>query len=282
MRVRLLGIVVLVFCLVSPVFAADRVIQNGIDVWVTKAAGKTFVEFSNKPIPAGFFCPGSAAFTGTVALRGVPIVTGAPGELGGADTIVQRLDDAVFDKRGVAVTRIQVRALSLKSVEPVQTSCGKFDVSVALEGAQPTTRMRIVRDNEQGGRYFAPLSLNTRVTFTPVGRVGGEALEVLVPVRFPAAPNSAWQMAPGAPKAAGFVLVDTDGDRSPDTYLPGMSNFIAGKASRPALNKRPGRLVGGEDKGGETTDAYWVCHDGDGCQHCYYHCPPQEYPCIEP
>ena len=267
MRVRLLGVVLLGFCLVSPVFAADRVIQNGIDVWVTMGHGSTFMDFAKTPLPMGFFCPDSAAFTGKVAFRGEPIVTGTPGELGKADTIVQRLDDAEFNRRGVAVTRIQVRALSLRSIQPIQTSCGKFDVSVALEGVQPITRMRIVRENEQGGRYSAPLSLNIRATFTPVGRLGGEALEVVLPVRFPAAPNSSWSTTVNAPTPAGFVLVDTDGDRSPDTYLPGRSNFAAGKPSRP--------MMAGKSLKNVTQAALnYECHEGDGCRHCYcYTCP---------
>lgn len=274
MRVRLLGIVVLALCLVSPVFAADRVIQNGIDVWMTKGDGKTFVELAKTPIPAGFFCPGSAAFTGRIAFRGEPIVTGTPGELGRADTIVQRLDDAEFDRRGVAVTRIQVRALSLKSIEPLQTTCGKFDVSVALEGPQPTTRMRIIRDNAQGGRFSAPLSLNTRMTFTPVGRLGGETLEIVVPVRFGATPNVPWRTKAVAAQP-GFVLVDTDGDRTPDTYLPGTSNFIAGQSSRPELNRKPGLAVGAVGGG------QYYCHyniDGEGHQHCYWLCDGCQIP----
>src|SRR5215210_15053 len=122
MRVRALGIVGIAFLvssLVAPVFAADRVIQNGIDVWMTPADGSTFVDFAKTPIPAGFFCSGSAPFTGRVAFQGEPVVTGTPGALGATDTIVQRLDDAVFNKRGVAVTRTQVRALSLRSVAPL-------------------------------------------------------------------------------------------------------------------------------------------------------------------
>ncbi len=276
MRVRLLGIVLLGFCLVAPLFAADRVIQNGIDVWMTKGDGKTFVDFAKTPIPAGFFCPGSAAFTGKMAFRGEPIVTSIPGALGKTDTIIQRLDDAEFDKRGVAVTRIQARALSLKSMEPVQASCGKFDVSVALDGTQPTTRMRIVRDNEQGGRFSAPLALNTKMTFTPVGRIGGETLEIAVPVRFAATPNVPWRSRVIAPEPAGFVLVDTDGDRSPDTYLPGKSNFVAGKPSRPVMSRKPGLAV--------NNGYQQYCHSGDGHEHCYWVCEGRFCceGCIEP
>ena len=265
---RFLVAALIVSSLVAPAFAADRVIQNGIDVWVTKGNGSTFVDFARNPIPAGFFCASSAPFTGKVAFRGVPIATGTPGALRDADTIVQRLDDAAFDKRGVATTRVQVRALSLASIEPIQTACGKFDLSVSLDGPQPTTRMRIVRDDENGGRFSAPLALNTRVTFTPVGRPNGEALELAVPVRFPATPNVPWHSKTSSATFDGFVLVDTDGDRSPDTYLPGSSNFIAGQASLTPLHQKPGLAVGAYTEGG----GQYYCHAAEGHQHCYWLC----------
>lgn len=265
---KFLGVALLVSSVVAPAFAADRVIQNGIDVWTTPGDGSTFVDFAKNPVPAGFFCSGSAPFTGKVAFRGVPIVTGTPGALGKADTIVQRLDDAAFNARGVATTRIQVRALSLRSVAPINTSCGKFDLSVSLEGVQPTTRMRIIRDNDNGGRFFAPLALNTKVTFTPVGRAG-DALELALPVRFAATPNVPWSSR-GSAMLAGFVLADTDGDRAPDTYLPGTSNFAAGQSSRPVSSRKPNLAVGASYQ--------YTCHEGDGCKHCVcsgYNCPQE-------
>ncbi|HEX3128189.1 MAG TPA: hypothetical protein VH394_12740 [Thermoanaerobaculia bacterium] len=167
----------------------------------------------------------------------------------------------------MATTRIQVRALSLKSVAPISTSCGKFDLSMSLDGAQPTTRMRIIRDNDNGGRFFAPLALNTKVTFTPVGRAG-ETLELAQPVRFAATPNVPWHAKTAAPMPAGFVLVDTDGDRMPDTYLPGTSNFIAG-SGRPA---KPGVVKI------QFTEYGTYCHAGDGCQHCYTLCTGCQIP----
>src|SRR5215208_2001585 len=140
MRVRALGIVgivCLVSCFAASAFAADRVIQNGIDAWATTNDGSTYIDFAKNPIPAGFFCPGSAPFTGRVALRGEPVVTGTPGALGATDTIIQRLDDAAFNRRGVAVTRIQFRALSLKSLAPFETACRNFTATASLDGVQP-------------------------------------------------------------------------------------------------------------------------------------------------
>ena len=261
MRVRALGImgtVLLVSGIAASAFAADRVIQNGIDGWATTNDGSTYVDFAKNPIPAGFFCPGSASFTGRVALRGEPIVTGTPGALGATDTIVQRLDDAAFNKRGVAVTRIQFRALSLASVAPIETGCGQFTATASLDGVQPVTRMVITRENKDGGRFSAPLSVNVKMSFQPVGRVSGEVFELPVAVRFPGSVRVPWRGKTVAPVPAGFVLVDTDGDRVADTYLPGTSNFIAGQSSRLA----PGAIEKGT-----------VCHeDTDGHYHCFYLC----------
>jgi len=269
---RTLGIFFLLSILASSVFAADRAIQNGIDVWQTKGDGSTFIDFARNPIPAGFFCASSAPYTGRLALEGVPIVTGTPRALGAADTIVQRLDDAVFNKRGTAMTRLQFRALSLKSVSAIETSCGKFTASVRLDGVQPTTQMLIVRDDENGGRFSAPLALNVRVKFTPVGRESREVLEISKEVRFPAMPNFPWRTKTVAPTPAGFVQVDTDGDGMADTYLPGTSNFIAGQSSRPI---KPG--MGGVAKVGG--GGHYVCHDsGTDEQHCIYLCDGCQIP----
>lgn len=262
MRARFLGIAVLAFSFAASASAADRVIQNGIDTWATKGDGSTFADFARNPIPAGFFCANSAPFTGIVAFQGEPVVTGPPGALGAADTVVQRLDDAEFNRRGRAVTRIQFRALSLRSVAPIETACGKFSATASLDGVQPITRMLIVRDDENGGRFSAPLSLNVKVRFTPVGGVSREVLEIPMKVRFPAGLNVPWRSKAVAPAPAGFVLVDTDGDRVADTYLPGTSNFIAGQSSRPNRSKA-GR---------------WICHAGDGCQHCFWLCDGCQIP----
>src|SRR4029079_11874165 len=185
MRARSLWIVLLVLLVAVPGFAADRMIQNGIDSWVTRTDGSTFYSFAKNPIPAGFFCPGSAPFSGKMILKGAPVVTETRGALGRADTILQRLDDAVFDKRGRAVTRLQVRALNLQSMEPLVTSCGKFNAAVRLSGEQPITRMLIIRENSNGGRFLTPLALNVKISFTPVGRTTNEVFEIPLPVRFP-------------------------------------------------------------------------------------------------
>ncbi len=269
MRVRSLGIVLLLSTCATSAFAADRAIQNGIDIWSTKGDGSTFVDFARTPIPAGFFCPGSAPFTTKVAFQGVPLVTDNVKALGNTDTIVQRLDDAVFDKRGVAVTRTQVRAISLRSVSPLETGCGQFDATVRLDGVQPVTQMVIRRETDQGGTFSGPLWLNVKVSFTPVGRASRESLEIPLEVRFPVKADYPWRIKTVAPLPAGFVRVDTDGDGVADTYLPGTSNFFAGVSS---AQGKPGTR-GGLEK------SYTTCHDSGGEQHCTtVNCPNCQIP----
>jgi hypothetical protein len=224
---KIVLVLALVLLAVGPAFAADRVIYNGSDLWTTPGDGRTFADFSASPIPAGFFCPNSDPFMGRIVFKGTPLAMDKPGT---TDTVVQRLDDAAFNKAGVATTRIQVRALSLESVGLIKTNCGSFKAVVSLQGEQPITRMRIFWENEKGGRYLAPLALNVRISFVPEGAAAVEKLEIRQQVRFPATPN-AWNGAvAGVAQEKGFIRVDTDGDRVADTFVPGTSNFVPGAA----------------------------------------------------
>jgi len=253
-------IVAFAVLLAMPALAIDRTVTNGIDLWKTPGDGTTFADFSKQSIPAGFFCNKSEPFTGRIVFKGVPIATGQPGALGTTDTIVQRLDNAAFNKRGVAATRIQVRAMQFESVAPVKTACGLYKAYVRLDGEQPVTTMRIVRDNEKGGRFFAPIFVNIKMTFEPVGRATTEALELRKSLRFPPATNAVWSAnrVPTGPAALdSFVKVDTDGDGVADTFLPGTSSFAVG-VSKPA----------------KYYDSASGCHIEDEGQHC----PVPAYP----
>jgi hypothetical protein len=215
--------------LLAAPLAADTVIHRGVDTFTTTASGTTFYDFAQNPIPAGFFCKSSAAFTGRVTLKGLPLETGAPGQLHNADTVIERLDDATFDANGTAVTRIQFRALSLVSIAPVKTACGSYHVYVTLAGKQRVTTMRINRTQEGGGNFIAPLAVNARMTFIPVKREkSARKLELTGSFTFPATPLP-WSTTGGvSTKRLGSVLVDTNGDLAPDTVLSGSSNFWPG------------------------------------------------------
>lgn len=210
---------------------ADPVIYGGIDIWRTPDDGKTSTDFAAQPLPAGFFCEGSKAFTGRVEFKGLPIATDRTGALKETDTIIQRLDDAAFNARGVATTRLQVRALSLVSRAAVQTDCGAYNVRVSLDGRQPTTLMKLFRDGDEGGRFLAPLALRIKMTFTPV--TGGEERVVRRLVRFSTDPRFTWSTdeSKRAIRQSGWIKIDTDGDGLPDTHVPGTSNFAPGVSS---------------------------------------------------
>jgi hypothetical protein len=222
--------------------AADSMIRHGIDIFATTANGTTYYDFAQNPIPAGFFCKGSKAFTSRVTLKGLPLATGTPGQLWNTDTIIERLDDATFDANGVAVTRIQMRALSLVSIAPIKTACGSFHVYVSLGGEQRVTTMNIYRTQEGGGNFVAPLAVNARLTFIPVKPGRDKAARKLAldgSFTFPAASPIPWSLSDGAmAKRIGSVIVDTDGDLVPDSSLPAVSNFSPGSSpDRRSLNK---------------------------------------------
>ncbi|HEX7182158.1 MAG TPA: hypothetical protein VF756_09970 [Thermoanaerobaculia bacterium] len=234
---------------------ADPAIRPGIDVFTTIGRGLTSYNFAKNPVPAGFFCDSSPIFTGRVALKGLPLETGTPGQLRNTDTIVERLDEAVFDARGVAETRIRFRALSMVSISPIKTPCGAFHVYVTLDGKQPVTKMRIERTQDRGGVFRAPLAANVRLTFVPVQGTTPRKLELKGSVRFPGKPIP-WTFPDGRIlKPMASAVVDTNGDLRPDTRLPGTSNFTAGY---PPEGLRSITAAG----------CYCVCHDDDSEYHC--------------
>jgi hypothetical protein len=281
--------VILALAAGSPALAGDNVVRRGVDVWMT-VAGFAQTSFETEPIPAGFFCPDSKPFTGTIVFKGAPLATEPAGSLGAIDTIVRRLDDATFDEKGVAYTRLQLMALSLVSTRPVDTSCGAYDVAVRLDGEQPVTNMRIVRTNAYGGTYAAPLALNVKLVFTPAQGDESARRELTHHVNLGPAANSVWAYT-AQPRYEGTPRIDTNGDGAPDAALPAASNFLAGispiaKAATPSPSPQPVPVCPrgqcphhachcNPDK------SSWDPYDpGDGCSddhlHCIWVCVPCE------
>ncbi|HSS51490.1 MAG TPA: hypothetical protein VLX28_21310 [Thermoanaerobaculia bacterium] len=241
---------VLIFAVLggSPLLAAEAandVVHQGVDLWMT-VAGFAKTSFAQEPIPAGFFCENSKPFTGTIVFKGSPLAMTPARSLGSIDTVVRRLDDAVFNEKGEATTRIKLVALSLLSTQPIETSCGKYDVSVNLAGPQPTTTMKILRTEALGGTYSAPLALNVKAVFLPVNGDKNGRREVTRRIELGPGSKSVWTYV-NKPQYPSGVMVDTDGDGKPDVVLPGSSNFLAGvepsvlkgQASRPVLADMP-------------------------------------------
>jgi hypothetical protein len=235
---RCKGVVVVAACCLALAMATSAVasepIQRGVDVWMT-VAGQARTSLAQDPIPAGFFCQDSRPFSGVITMKGVPLAV-TPGKgLGGIDTVVRRLDDAVFNDKGEAQTRIQLMALSLASTAPIETSCGKYDVAVSLApGGQPVTTMRIFRTETLGGTYSAPLALNVRIAFTPVSGDQAGRRELTRRIDLGPATRSVWAYV-STPRYLDGAMIDTDGSGHPDTALPKASNFQAGV--QPAILK---------------------------------------------
>ena len=264
----ILAMLVISLLIHLPPLAADSgIIHRGVDVFTTPADGRTYYDFGQSPIPAGFFCEASEAFTGRVAFKGLPLATGAPGQLWGADTVIERLDDAVFDARGAASTRIRFRALSLVSISPIRTACGGFHVYVSLGGKQRVTSMSLRKTQASAGSFVAPLAVDARLSFIPVkaAKSGSrKPLTLLGSFTFPANPIP-WSLKEDPKiRRIGSAVVDTDGDLTPDTLLPGTSNFSPGQP--------PERLINAF--GWECPCSQETCHAADGEEHCYYPAPP--------
>ncbi len=265
MRKVSLAILAALVLIALPAAAADIHIQSGIDVWWTPDDGSTRADFKDQPIPAGFFCADSAPFYGTIAFEGTPVATSPEGILAGADTVLYRLDDVILSEKGSAITRVQVAALSLRSVNPVVTRCGSFDVSATLAGEQPITEMEIVRESNEGGSFAAPLSLNVRLTFTSTDKRERASRQLVQSIELDAAPNSRWVSSLGnqTRAAAGYVTVDSDGDGQPETLLPGTS---------------PSFFADAQTDDTRLQETQWICHyqSAGGHQHCYESCGTSE------
>jgi hypothetical protein len=283
----------LIFALIggSPLFAGET-IHNGVDLWMT-VAGFAQTTFADNPLPAGFFCESSQPFTGTVKFKGAPLTVEPAGSLGAIDTIVRRLDDAKFDAKGEAVTRIQLMALSLVSTKPIETSCGQYDVAVSLTGKQPVTTMKIFQTDAFGGTYTAPLELNVKAVFTPVNGDKSGRREVTRKIDLGPGTHSVWAYV-NLPRYKEGVRVATKGDGRPDMLLPPSSNFLAGVS--PAMLKSAPPLpslataVGGGSPCPAGQCPYQSCHcaavdtnppwnqSATGCAqdhlHCIWTCAP--------
>jgi hypothetical protein len=289
LRARVSWSVVLLAAAAWPAAAGEEVIAGGADLWTTAGGGMTFSAFSSDPLPADFFCPGSEPFLGRIGFRGEPLATEPAGGLGASDTIVRRLDDARFDGSGVARTRIQLMALSLVGTEPIETSCGRYEVAVSLAGEQPTTEMKIRRTSPHGGTYEAPLALNVKLVFLPVAGNPHPRRELVRRVDLGPGSRSVWSYVASEPR--GQIRVDTDGDRIVEAVLPGGSNFRAGIELASGDNPPPWFVSSDGVCGCVDHHVYYTsesCHcnpndsewnpdlSGDGCadihRHCVYVC----------
>jgi hypothetical protein len=147
---------------------AAQVINPGNDFWTTPANGQTFFTFPSGDVEALCGAVPSSTWNHTLVLQGVPLGTPA------YDTVVARLDPAVFDSTGTATTRVQVRALSFASSAPLATPCGSLSWTAGLAGTQGITKMTLHRTSPSGGYFNADLSVAVELrAFDPKGQYVG-------------------------------------------------------------------------------------------------------------
>lgn len=195
-----------------PAFAQD--VPAGLDLLWTQPG--TAIDFSDNPLPGGFFPGCGLPFAGLIPVNGVPIV--ADRALGNTDTVLVRLNDV---PGGEGDTQLLILALCLKKdgwVDP----CGQtWDVTVRLAGGQQITLLQMTA----GGVFNAWVSVNGEVTFTDP--INGDVLTTTDYIDL-ITYGAGWSYTPGplSVVVAGPVTIDTDCDRTPDLYVPiGTSNF---------------------------------------------------------
>ena len=160
-----------IVCIVTNV----RNIETGFDLW-DHSLGPNFMNFNNRPIPAGFFSPGSDPFTGNVPLGGIPIDRPM---FGTTDTKVQRLSPVRFggpEAAQAAPIPIEIVALNLVSVQPITvtynggTNPELWNVEVTLSPQHPQQQglMTLNRTSANGGTFSVTLPVQPRFVFKRV------------------------------------------------------------------------------------------------------------------
>jgi hypothetical protein len=134
--------------------AAQPIIPPGNDFWVTPTNGQTIFGFPEGDVESLCGLPPVAGWDRKVALKGVPAVGSD------YDTVVYRIDDAVFDAAGNASTRIVLRHLAFASINPHATPCGELTWQVGHFGPQAVTTMKLRRITARGGVFSADIAVN--------------------------------------------------------------------------------------------------------------------------
>jgi len=207
---------------------AAQTIPAGIDVWTTKNDGNTWVDFTDNPLPAGFFCAGSAPFAQVVKVKGLPIVTNPSGVLKQTDTVIQRLQSVTFDAAGNGSTPIQARAICFQEKNLVTVTCGgsntTWSVRVRINpSVNAVTSMTIHKaaGGAPGGTYDATVSIPglVRFTNTATGQSTQDAAETISL----SVTGAAWADHPGNGGVTWTspVTIAQACDSSPNVTVPG-------------------------------------------------------------
>ncbi len=133
------------------------------------ACGDAIADFTQDPIPADFFDPGSEPFDGAVWLGG--------GNQSGPDTVVRRLDALVFSLPlpSTDTVPIELVQLHLVSCEPIvvkypdgSTTQWMLEVGLSQVPA-PLGHVTVLKTHANGGTFTAQLPVQPVFIFTKVG-----------------------------------------------------------------------------------------------------------------
>jgi len=223
--------------LALPALAGPPTIKKGIDLFST--ASGTAADFSASPLPAGYFCSGSSAFSGSIPLTGVPLATLPAGVASTTDTIVERLADGIFGSSGTTTIPVVVRALKMRSASTLSIFCpgvGNTDwqVDVCLCGTQKETAIEVKIDPtcDKCGEFSGTLSVEACLRFTRVatGTTLGPVSQVLS-LDIDAMP---WCYDPSVGETVidNPFSADANCSGDPNLTLPGTSNFHPGRSCK--------------------------------------------------
>ena len=134
--------------------AAQPSIPPGPDYWVTRADSQTVFGFPEGDVESLCGLGPVAGWNRKVTLKGIP----AAGS--DYDTVVQRIDKAVFDTAGNAQTRIVLKHLAFASINAHNTPCGVLNWRVRNFGNQTVTLMKLRRLTSKGGIFSADIAVN--------------------------------------------------------------------------------------------------------------------------
>jgi hypothetical protein len=215
------SILMLSLAIVAGLPAAAQVIHKGIDYWRTPLNGTKF-RFPDGDVESLCKAKPDPTWNHDVALRGIP----AQGS--DWDSAVARLDNANFDKNGIATTKLQFWSLALISSASSSTPCGTLLWMARLaKGAQPITTMTLKQQTPNGGVFSADLALRVEMqanNFATGAYVGSLFYDIKLPDPPGGTPWSVagGQFRPGMTEANNCIQVLRD---KLGTFPPGSAHF---------------------------------------------------------
>jgi len=180
----------------------------------------------------------------------VPFQTDPAGEVGEADTLIERMDTATFVD-GVATTRIRIVGLSLASSAPITITCpnGTTESWSAKLGLDPNQTAPIgsmtIHQNaaNSGGTFDSDFDVPARITFSGPGGATG----TITHTAHMSGRNAPWAriVATKVWRCRVGYWIDLDGDGIWDLYIefwrcPGRGGFHPGWAPNPTNPNLPG------------------------------------------